>query len=97
MVFQFCISCFPSLRYIEAMVHCASTRHPAAIVDGLHVQVLREAVQNSKTTFSENVRAFYSVESCTLSTLHVYIISKLEELECINILLAIEIGIHGHF
>ncbi|EPY84138.1 hypothetical protein CB1_000502006 [Camelus ferus] len=42
-------------RYIEAMVHCASTRHPAAIVDDLHVKVLREAVQNSKTTFSENV------------------------------------------
>ena len=46
------------LRYIEAMVHCASTRHPAAIVDDLHVKVLREAVQNSKTTFSENVRTF---------------------------------------
>ncbi|KAJ8780452.1 hypothetical protein J1605_011716 [Eschrichtius robustus] len=42
-------------RYIEAMVHCASTRHPAAIVDDLHVKVLREAVQNSKTTFSENL------------------------------------------
>ncbi|EGW12650.1 Uncharacterized protein KIAA1109 [Cricetulus griseus] len=42
-------------RYIEAMVHCASTRHPAAIVDDLHTKVLREAVQNSKTTFSENV------------------------------------------
>nr|XP_060511804.1 bridge-like lipid transfer protein family member 1 [Panthera onca] len=42
-------------RYIEAMVHCASTRHPAAIVDDLHAKVLREAVQNSKTTFSENL------------------------------------------
>ncbi|KAH0511099.1 hypothetical protein LTLLF_152015 [Microtus ochrogaster] len=42
-------------RYIEAMVHCASTRHPAAIVDDLHTKVLREAVQNSKTTFSENL------------------------------------------
>lgn len=39
------------------MVHCASTRHPAAIVDDLHCKVLREAVQNSKTSFSENVRA----------------------------------------
>lgn len=44
-----------SLRYIEAMVHCASTRHPAAIVDDLHCKVLRDAVQNSKTSFSENV------------------------------------------
>ncbi|XP_054419437.1 bridge-like lipid transfer protein family member 1 isoform X3 [Pteronotus mesoamericanus] len=42
-------------RYIEAMVHYASTRHPAAIVDDLHAKVLREAVQNSKTTFSENL------------------------------------------
>ncbi|XP_032080330.1 transmembrane protein KIAA1109 homolog isoform X3 [Thamnophis elegans] len=41
-------------RYIEAMVHCASTRHAAAIVDDLHCKVLREAVQNKKTTFSEN-------------------------------------------
>ncbi|KAK2498556.1 hypothetical protein MC885_009049 [Smutsia gigantea] len=32
-----------------------STRHPAAIVDDLHAKVLREAVQNSKTTFSENL------------------------------------------
>ncbi|OBS63792.1 hypothetical protein A6R68_07670, partial [Neotoma lepida] len=37
------------------MVHRASTRHPAAIVDDLHTKVLREAVQNSKTTFSENL------------------------------------------
>lgn len=43
-------------RYIEAMVHCASSRHPAAIVDDLHCKVLRDAVQNSKTSFSENVR-----------------------------------------
>ncbi|XP_006866349.1 PREDICTED: uncharacterized protein KIAA1109 homolog [Chrysochloris asiatica] len=42
-------------RYIEAMVHCANTQHPAAIVDNLHAKVLREAVQNSKTTFSENL------------------------------------------
>ncbi|XP_014640029.1 PREDICTED: uncharacterized protein KIAA1109 homolog isoform X2 [Ceratotherium simum simum] len=42
-------------RYIEAMVHCASTQHPAAIVDDLHAKVLREAVQNSKTSFSENL------------------------------------------
>lgn len=38
------------------MVHCASSRHPAAIVDDLHCKVLRDAVQNSKTSFSENVR-----------------------------------------
>lgn len=37
------------------MVHCACTYHPAAIVDDLHCKVLREAVQNRKTTFSENV------------------------------------------
>ncbi|XP_063271495.1 bridge-like lipid transfer protein family member 1 isoform X3 [Prinia subflava] len=42
-------------RYIEAMVHCASSRHPAAIVDDLHCKVLRDAVQNSKTSFSENL------------------------------------------
>ncbi|XP_077202625.1 bridge-like lipid transfer protein family member 1 [Paroedura picta] len=42
-------------RYIQAMVHCASTCHPAAIVDNLHSEVLREAVQNRKTTFSEKV------------------------------------------
>ncbi|XP_036914479.1 transmembrane protein KIAA1109 homolog isoform X1 [Sturnira hondurensis] len=42
-------------RYIEAMAHRASTRHPAAIVDDLHAKVLREAVQNSRTTFSENL------------------------------------------
>ncbi|XP_077332976.1 bridge-like lipid transfer protein family member 1 isoform X8 [Lithobates pipiens] len=42
-------------RYIEAMVHFTSTRHPAAIVDDLHTKVLKEAVQNSKTTFSENL------------------------------------------
>ncbi|XP_028932278.1 transmembrane protein KIAA1109 homolog isoform X4 [Ornithorhynchus anatinus] len=42
-------------RYIEAMVHCVSTRHPAAIVDDLHSEVLSEAIQNSKTTFSENL------------------------------------------
>ncbi|XP_053786564.1 bridge-like lipid transfer protein family member 1 isoform X4 [Desmodus rotundus] len=42
-------------RYIEAMAHHASTRHPATIVDDLHAKVLREAVQNSKTTFSENL------------------------------------------
>ncbi|XP_075056358.1 bridge-like lipid transfer protein family member 1 isoform X4 [Mixophyes fleayi] len=42
-------------RYIEAMIHFTSTRHPAAIVDALHTKVLKEAVQNSKTTFSENL------------------------------------------
>lgn len=49
------VAVFPG-RYIEAMVHCASSRHPAAIVDDLHCKVLRDAVQNSKTSFSENVR-----------------------------------------
>ncbi|XP_069487249.1 bridge-like lipid transfer protein family member 1 isoform X5 [Ambystoma mexicanum] len=42
-------------RYIEAMIHFTSTRHPASIVDDLHTKVLSEAVQNSKTTFSENL------------------------------------------
>ncbi|XP_053559592.1 bridge-like lipid transfer protein family member 1 isoform X3 [Bombina bombina] len=44
-------------RYIQAMIHFTSTRHPAAIVDDLHAKVLSEAVQNSKTTFSENLSA----------------------------------------
>lgn len=61
------------------MVHCASTRHPAAIVDDLHAKVLRAAVQSSKTTFSENVRTFYSVECGKLSILHVYTVSKLKK------------------
>lgn len=51
-----CCGLVTSHRYIEAMVHCASSRHPAAIVDDLHCKVLRDAVQNSKTSFSENVR-----------------------------------------
>lgn len=51
-----CCGLVSSHRYIEAMVHCASSRHPAAIVDDLHCKVLRDAVQNSKTSFSENVR-----------------------------------------
>lgn len=61
------------------MVHCASTRHPAAIVDDLHAKVLREAVQNSKTTFSENVRTFLFSECSQSSTLHVYTISKIDK------------------
>uniref|UniRef100_H3AGP3 Bridge-like lipid transfer protein family member 1 n=1 Tax=Latimeria chalumnae TaxID=7897 RepID=H3AGP3_LATCH len=36
-------------RYIEAMVHFASCRHAAAIVDDLHSKVLSEALQNSKS------------------------------------------------
>nr|XP_033794435.1 transmembrane protein KIAA1109 homolog isoform X3 [Geotrypetes seraphini] len=42
-------------RYIEAIVHFTSTRHPAAIVDDLHSKVLSEAMQNSKSAFSDNV------------------------------------------
>uniref|UniRef100_A0A8D0GV76 Bridge-like lipid transfer protein family member 1 middle region domain-containing protein n=1 Tax=Sphenodon punctatus TaxID=8508 RepID=A0A8D0GV76_SPHPU len=53
-------------RYIEAMVHCASTLHPAAIVDDLHCKVLREAVQNSKTTFSENLSSKQDVRGTKL-------------------------------
>lgn len=55
-VYMVCRGLVSSHRYIEAMVHCASSRHPAAIVDDLHCKVLRDAVQNSKTSFSENVR-----------------------------------------
>lgn len=53
------------------MVHRASTRHPATIVDDLHTKVLREAVQNSKTTFSENVRSFWFNGHSKLSIHHV--------------------------
>ncbi|XP_075785952.1 bridge-like lipid transfer protein family member 1 isoform X10 [Pelodiscus sinensis] len=56
-------------RYIEAMVHCASTQHPAAIVDHLHCKVLREAVQNSKTTFSENLFSKQDIRSVKTETL----------------------------
>ncbi|XP_072563835.1 bridge-like lipid transfer protein family member 1 isoform X4 [Paramormyrops kingsleyae] len=37
-------------RYIEAMVHFVSIRHPAAILDDLHGRVLNEAYQISKST-----------------------------------------------
>nr|XP_056711844.1 bridge-like lipid transfer protein family member 1 [Euleptes europaea] len=55
-------------RYIEAMVHCASTCHPAAIVDDLHFNVLREAAQNKKTTFSENLSSKQDVRGSKLET-----------------------------
>uniref|UniRef100_A0A803TN55 Bridge-like lipid transfer protein family member 1 middle region domain-containing protein n=1 Tax=Anolis carolinensis TaxID=28377 RepID=A0A803TN55_ANOCA len=55
-------------RYIEAMVHCASTCHPAAIVDGLHCKVLREAVQNRKTTYSENLSSKQDVRGTKIET-----------------------------
>ncbi|KAG8511214.1 Transmembrane protein, partial [Galemys pyrenaicus] len=42
-------------RYIEALAHCASARHPAAIVDDLHARVLREVLQSSRPTFSEQL------------------------------------------
>lgn len=61
------------------MVHCASTRHPAAIVDDLHAKVLREAVQNSKTTFSENVRTCKFSGHSKLNIYHGYRIFKLEK------------------
>lgn len=71
------------------MVHYAHTRHPAAIVDDLHAKVLREAMQNSRTTFSENVRIFYPVKYGKVNILHVHIISKLKKMKCIKILLVI--------
>lgn len=43
------------LRYIESMVHFASIRHPAAILDDLHGKVLNEAYQISKSTVTESV------------------------------------------
>uniref|UniRef100_A0A8D3ECB9 KIAA1109 n=1 Tax=Scophthalmus maximus TaxID=52904 RepID=A0A8D3ECB9_SCOMX len=42
-------------RYIESMVHFASVRHPAAILDDLHGKVLNEAYQISKSTVTESV------------------------------------------
>ncbi|XP_037098160.1 transmembrane protein KIAA1109 homolog isoform X2 [Syngnathus acus] len=45
-------------RYIESMVHFASIRHPAAILDDLHGKVLNEAYQISKSTVSESSQAF---------------------------------------
>jgi len=45
----------PFLRYIESMVHFASIRHPAAILDDLHGKVLNEAYQISKSTVTESV------------------------------------------
>ncbi|RXM31147.1 hypothetical protein EOD39_1796 [Acipenser ruthenus] len=42
-------------RYIEAMVHFASNRHPASILDDLHGKVLSEAYQISKSTVSDSV------------------------------------------
>lgn len=47
-----CLVCF---RYIESMVHFASIRHPAAILDDLHGKVLNEAYQISKSTVTESV------------------------------------------
>ncbi|KAG9339853.1 hypothetical protein JZ751_022356 [Albula glossodonta] len=41
-------------RYIEAMVHFASIRHPASILDDLHGKVLNEAYQISKSTVSDS-------------------------------------------
>uniref|UniRef100_A0A3P8UCF5 Bridge-like lipid transfer protein family member 1 middle region domain-containing protein n=1 Tax=Cynoglossus semilaevis TaxID=244447 RepID=A0A3P8UCF5_CYNSE len=42
-------------RYIESMVHFASVRHPATILDDLHGKVLNEAYQISKSTVAESV------------------------------------------
>lgn len=39
------------------MVHFASIRHPAAILDDLHGKVLNEAYQISKSTVTESVSA----------------------------------------
>lgn len=47
--------CLASFRYIESMVHFASIRHPAGILDDLHGKVLNEAYQISKSTVTESV------------------------------------------
>ncbi|XP_056616066.1 bridge-like lipid transfer protein family member 1 isoform X1 [Triplophysa dalaica] len=44
-------------RYIESMVHFASVRHPASILDDLHGKVLNEVYQISKSTVSESSAA----------------------------------------
>ncbi|XP_066575926.1 bridge-like lipid transfer protein family member 1 isoform X4 [Amia ocellicauda] len=44
-------------RYIEAMVHFASSRHPASILEDLHSKVLNEAYQISKSTVSDSSSA----------------------------------------
>lgn len=49
--------CLVPFRYIESMVHFASIRHPAAILDDLHGKVLNEAYQISKSTVTESVSA----------------------------------------
>ncbi|CAF94276.1 unnamed protein product, partial [Tetraodon nigroviridis] len=41
-------------RYIESMVHFASIRHPATILDDLHGKVLNEAYQISKSTVADS-------------------------------------------
>lgn len=53
---MFCCICI-CFRYIESMVHFASIRHPAAILDDLHGKVLNEAYQISKSTVTESVCA----------------------------------------
>ncbi|KAJ7406763.1 hypothetical protein WISP_131579 [Willisornis vidua] len=55
-------------RYIEAMVHCASSRHPAAIVDDLHCTVLRDAVQSSRTSCSENLSSKQDIRGTKIDT-----------------------------
>ena len=55
-LFRYSLSVFlSSCRYIESMVHFASIRHPAAILDDLHGKVLNEAYQISKSTVTESV------------------------------------------
>ncbi|XP_076156832.1 bridge-like lipid transfer protein family member 1 isoform X6 [Alosa pseudoharengus] len=43
-------------RYIESMVHYASIRHPASILDDLHGRVLNEAYQFSKSTVADTTQ-----------------------------------------
>lgn len=50
-------------RYIESMVHFASIRHPASILDDLHGKVLNEVYQISKSTVSESVSNQYNTQT----------------------------------
>ncbi|MFT7806383.1 uncharacterized protein KIAA1109 homolog isoform X8 [Arapaima gigas] len=61
-------------RYIQAMVHFVSVRHPASILDDLHGKVLNEAYQISKSTVSDsnsakNEHKTSKVENQTVGTM----------------------------
>lgn len=57
-------------RYIESMVHFASIRHPASILDDLHGRVLNEAYQISKSTVAETVSSHTALMHAVYNTVH---------------------------